>query len=119
MPHTKFDSPGFFASLDAVRHSRRMTWKDIAEKSGVSASTLTRLSQGKKPDVDTLSALCNWASLSSNDYTKSTQDSKKDTLNTITMCLRADPKLSIEAATAIDALVKSLYEKLRSEEANN
>ena len=43
--------------MDSERRSRRFTWKDVAAESDVSASTLTRLSQGRQPDVNSLAAL--------------------------------------------------------------
>ena len=56
----QFDVASLHAALDSERVSRRITWKDVSAASGVSASTLTRLSQGKRPDVDSLAALTAW-----------------------------------------------------------
>ena len=53
----RFDVAALHAALDSERRSRRLTWKDVAAQSGVSASTLTRLSQGRQPDVNSLAAL--------------------------------------------------------------
>ena len=47
----RFDVTALHAAMDSERRSRRLTWKDVAAQSGVSASTLTRLSQGRQPDV--------------------------------------------------------------------
>ena len=54
---TQFDVSALQAALDGERIARGLTWKDVAIESGVSASTLSRLSQGKRPDVDSLTAL--------------------------------------------------------------
>ena len=43
--------------------ARQCTWKRVAEESGVSATTLTRISQGKRQDVDSLAALSAWSGL--------------------------------------------------------
>ncbi len=45
MPKGQFDAEAFYAALDSQRQSRRMTWKQVAEESGISASTLTRMAQ--------------------------------------------------------------------------
>ena len=50
--HGRFDSQGFYDALDATRRSRNLNWKQVAAQSGVSASTLTRMAQGRRPDVD-------------------------------------------------------------------
>ena len=59
----RFDGDAFFAALDGERQARRCTWKRVAQESGISASTLTRISQGKRPDVDSLAALSAWSGL--------------------------------------------------------
>ena len=47
-----FDSDAFYSALDAARRAQNLNWKEVAAQSGVSASTLTRMAQGKRPDVD-------------------------------------------------------------------
>ena len=59
----RFDGDAFYAALDGERQARQFTWRRVAEESGVSASTLTRISQGKRPDVDSLAALSAWSGL--------------------------------------------------------
>jgi transcriptional regulator with XRE-family HTH domain len=49
-----FDTAAFYDALDSVRQARRLNWKQVAGDSGVSASTLTRMAQGRRPDVDGL-----------------------------------------------------------------
>ena len=58
-----FDSDAFYAALNAARLARQKTWKDVAEEAGVNASTLSRIGQGAKPDVNGLAALLSWSSL--------------------------------------------------------
>lgn len=65
-----FDADAFYAALNGVRHSRKRNWKQVAAESGVSASTLTRMAQGKRPDVDGLAALAAWSGLEVDDYVR-------------------------------------------------
>ena len=58
-----FDAEGFFSALDATRQERSLTWKQVSNQAKVSASTLTRMGQGRRPDVDSLAALANWSAL--------------------------------------------------------
>ena len=119
MGQSQFDAEGFFSALDAVRISRKLTWKDVASKSGVSASTLTRMAQGRRPDVDSLAALTDWAELDANRFLQSRKTQKKDcseeALERVTALFRADPNLSKQAATAIETTLKVLYGQLREE----
>jgi len=112
----QFDSDGFFAALDAARQDRRATWKEVADESGVSASTLTRMAQGKRPDIDGLAALTAWAGLTADQFVRFKRTPKKDTdtMKKITTYLRSDPNLSREAAGALEELVKATYARLRA-----
>ena len=57
----KFDNKAFNLVLDTVRGSKGMNWKQVAEESGVSASTLCRVMMGKNPDADSLTKLVHWS----------------------------------------------------------
>lgn len=109
-----FDSEAFYAALDAVRQARHLNWKQVAAESGVAASTLTRMAQGKRPDVDGLAALCAWSGLDADEYVRSNEERPEvGTLAMISTYLRSDRNLTPESATALDELVKATYERLR------
>jgi transcriptional regulator with XRE-family HTH domain len=110
-----FDTGGFYEALDAARQSKRLTWKQVAAESGVSASTLTRMAQGKRPDVDGLAALAAWSGLSADSYVRSDKARPSpEPLALISTYLRGDKNLSPEAAVALDELIKATYERLRT-----
>lgn len=110
-----FDAEGFYASLDAHRSSLGITWKKLAEKAGVSASTLTRMGQGKRPDVDTLAALAAWSGIDAKKFYKSAQPIREraDTLAEITTLLRADTTLGKDGSAMMERMIKSLYSEMR------
>jgi len=113
-----FDADAFFAALDGVRATRKLNWRQVAQGAQVSPSTLTRLAQGKRPDVDSLAALVGWANLDANDFVRRSQsarasDEEAPPLAMISTFLRGDRNLSAEAADAIDKVVKAAYEALR------
>jgi transcriptional regulator with XRE-family HTH domain len=112
-----FDAEAFFEALDAVRQARRLNWKQVAGESGVSASTLTRMAQGKRPDVDGLAALCAWSGLDADDYVRTDEDRPQpEPLAMISTYLRSDRNLSPEAAEALDQLIRVTYERFRKKE---
>lgn len=117
MEKAQFDAEGFYAALDAQRASRKLLWKKVAEESGVSASTLTRIAQGKRPDVDSLAALLTWAGLSADSFVRSVNNAKQETepLAQMVTYLRADKNLSSEGAAALEAVIRATYERLRRE----
>jgi transcriptional regulator with XRE-family HTH domain len=112
-----FDADAFFEALDAARIARKLNWKQVAEAAGVSASTLTRMSQGKRPDVDSLAALVAWSGLSADTFVvgRQTSGSRAEPLAMISTYLRSDKHLSPEAAKALDAVIKATYERLRGD----
>ena len=114
--HGRFDSQGFYDALDATRRSRNLNWKQVAAQSGVSASTLTRMAQGRRPDVDGLAALASWSGLKADDFVRSdAHQGEPEPLAMISTYLKSDPHLTPEAADALDQLVKATYERMRKD----
>ena len=107
-----FQNEAFCAALNAHRLSKLMTWKQVAEESGVSASTLTRMMQGKRPDVDGLAALLVWSGLKAEDFLGPDQGNRAETLAQMTALLRADPKLNEPSKVALEVVLRSTYERL-------
>lgn len=111
-----FLSEAFYKALDGQRHAKNLTWKKVAEQAGVSASTLTRIAQGKRPDVDTMASLCKWSGLNADDFvSREGVRGEAEPLAQILAHLRADKNISPEGATAIEAMIKSAYEQFRTE----
>lgn len=110
-----FDSGAFYEALDSARQAKNLTWKQVASESGVSASTLTRMAQGRRPDVDGLAALAAWSGLLADDFVRSEGErAEPETLSVISTYLRADKNLTAEAAGALDDVIRATYEHLRS-----
>ena len=109
----RFDSNAFYAALNAARLSRQKTWKEVAEEAGVNASTLSRIGQGAKPDVNGLAALLAWSNLKAEMFIRGTDQHEPEPIAKITALLRADPKLSPTNAKLIEEIVISTYQKLR------
>jgi transcriptional regulator with XRE-family HTH domain len=112
----QFDVEALHAALEGERIARGLNWKDVSAQSGVSASTLSRLAQGKRPDVDSLTALTRWMGLSADRFMGVPVQGfgGASPLAQISTILRDDPNLNKEAATALDQLIKSTYARLRS-----
>lgn len=113
-----FDNGAFFSALDAHRSSKKLTWKQVAEQSGVSASTLTRIAQGRRPDVDSLAALTSWSGLNADDYVRDPAERQKEqpeTLAVISTYLRADPNLTPEGAVALEEVIRATYTRIKKD----
>lgn len=112
-----FDADAFYAALDGVRHRRKLNWRQVAAEPGVSASTRTRMAQGKRPDVDGLAALVAWSGLDADTYLRASGDGEErpeqEPLAMISPYLRADRNLSADAASALEQVIKITYDQLR------
>lgn len=117
MQKEHFDTDAFYAAIDAQRQAQKLTWKQVANQTGVSASTLTRMAQGKRPDVDGLAALLAWSGLNMNQFISSQEIERHEVepLAMISTYLRSDPHLSPESAKALDELIKATYQHFRKD----
>jgi len=68
MTPKRFNVGKFHAMLDQRRTALGMDWKQVAQETGVTAATLTRMGQGKKPDADNLARLCWWTGFNLRDF---------------------------------------------------
>jgi transcriptional regulator with XRE-family HTH domain len=110
----QFDQGAFYASIDGERRARGLTWKRVAEEAGVSASSLSRISRGRRPDVDTLAALTVWGGLDANNFIEglSSGSEERPASSTIAAYLYRDPRLSSEAAAALSDILAISYARL-------
>ena len=72
--------------------------------------------QDKRPDVDTLAALCKWSGLSADDFIAYDEvAARPEPLAEIVGHLRADKNLKPEGAQAIEVMIRAAYEQFRKE----
>ena len=101
----------------------------IAEEIGeISASTLSRIEQGKMPDLDTFMRLCDWLEVTPEQFfeTNGEENSVQNnvqrpilsptmsTTEAIEVHLRADRELDPETAEALANMVKAAYNAISS-----
>lgn len=107
------DMDAFIAQLRARRGSTGLQ-KLAKELGGVSASTLSRIENGKKvPDMVIYLRLCEWMGVQPDTFFRTPNSSPKppvDTPQIIEAHLRADKKLDEQTALAIAHLVRTAYE---------
>src|SRR5438309_3280256 len=110
-----FDGEAFFRAIQATVEARSKNWKQVSAETGVSASTLTRMAQGRNPDAASLAALAAWAGLNPSDFVSAPyKGSRPEAIAQISRLLRSDPNLNAESATALEAIMKAAYEQLRT-----
>jgi transcriptional regulator with XRE-family HTH domain len=65
---TTVDVVGLHAALDAAREGRGWSCRQLARELGLSASTMSRLANGQKPDVDAFAAMVAWLRADANKF---------------------------------------------------
>ncbi|MDQ4125725.1 MAG: helix-turn-helix domain-containing protein [Actinomycetota bacterium] len=116
MPEPVLDVAALYGALDERRRSRGLSWRVLASEAGVSASTLTRMAQGRRPDVDSFAALTGWLGQSADLFLRrSPTDSvaEEEPLAVISTLLRARKDLSPASVDAIEEIVRAAYDRFR------
>ena len=107
-----FDFDAYYRALSATVAARDISWKKVSEQTGVSQSTLSRMSKGRHPDAASLTALAAWSGINPVDFT-SAQKHDPEPVVTVSRLLRADPNLDEPSAEALAAIITTAYERLR------
>jgi len=110
--HFEFDA--FLSAVEAERKARKMSWRQIGKETGISPSSLTRLAQGKRLDIDGLIALSSWAGVEMERYytNERVEPAVSDTVHEMAALLRGDPNLTPQDAEHLENLLRSSYEFL-------
>jgi transcriptional regulator with XRE-family HTH domain len=66
----ELDTAALSAAILTVSQHRKISLRDVAAETGLSPSTLTRLSQGQKPDADALLTLLVWLNADADRFTR-------------------------------------------------
>jgi len=111
------DVAALYAALDEQRKAKNLSWRQVAKEAGVSPSTLTRMGQGKRPDVDSFAALIQWLGVPAEHFIRGSGKHKKvhepDTLTVISTFLRAGKELTPKSADALQDIISAAFKALR------
>jgi transcriptional regulator with XRE-family HTH domain len=118
MPRAQVDVPGLYAALDAARTSRKLSWRQVAGEVGISPSTMTRLANGHRPDVDAFAALVRWLNLPAesfmSDGAQSTED-EPELLAQLAPLLRARRDLTAKDVTYLEEVIGAAVRRFAAE----
>lgn len=113
----EFDAEGFYSALDRSVRSRKVTWKDVSNQTGVSQTTLTRMAQGRRPDAASLAVLSAWAGINPANFVpgQMPQHTSAQTLEKVALLFRQDAQLSPVAAQKLEQIVETAYHAFKAE----
>ncbi|MBA2391170.1 MAG: helix-turn-helix transcriptional regulator [Ktedonobacteraceae bacterium] len=107
-----FDAQRFAAQIRTKRGTRSLR-SIVGELEGVSLSTLSRIENGKMPDMKTFLSLCDWLDALPDDFMTIQlipQEPEKSILEQIALLLRMDATLDLEITKALIVLLHRIIE---------
>jgi transcriptional regulator with XRE-family HTH domain len=111
------DVEGLCEALDAKRRAESLSWRDVATAIGVSASTLTRMTQGASPDVEGFGKMVRWLGVSADNFISRPRGraSKKqeELLVVVSRHLRASKELDPKSAKALEGIIEAAYKQVK------
>jgi transcriptional regulator with XRE-family HTH domain len=110
MAERLIDVDAVIAALDSERRAKNLSWRQVAKAAGVSASTLTRMQQGKSPDVNTFTALSRWLNIPAENFYSYRVHSTRtpdDPMAVVSTLLRGQRKMNPKALAALQELVNA------------
>ncbi len=115
MPETTIDVEALYAALDAKRQEEDWSWRELARNHKISPSTLTRMAQGKRPDVDTFATLLRWLGMSADAFMRPTQKKTKeaDPVAMASSYFRAARNIDPKVAEAMEDIIKAAYRHMK------
>src|SRR5580700_10052607 len=116
MPQDLIHVDALIAALDSERKARQLSWRQLAKEAGVSPSTLTRMQQGKSPDVNTFSALTRWLGTPAERFYADQSNHiavHNDPMAVVSTLLRGHKKMNPKALAALQELVNAAFKLSR------
>lgn len=108
---SQFDFAGFYKALSATVKARDTNWKTVSEQTGISQTTLSRMSKGRQPDAESLTALSAWSGLNPVDFLADSPKQAREPIAMMTKLLREDPNLDSAGTEALEAIIKAAYDR--------
>ena len=116
--HLQFDFLGFYKALSATVAARNTKWKEVSEQTGISQTTLSRMAKGRQPNAESLTALSAWSGLNPADFMAGPKF-EREPIAMVTKLLREDPNLDSAGADALDAIIKTAYDRFKRKSSGN
>jgi transcriptional regulator with XRE-family HTH domain len=112
MTEARVDVEALVAALDAQRKAKGLSWRKLALEVGIQPSTLTRMNQGKNPDVNTFTKLVDWLGMLAEDFVVRGTGAAKpspEPVAVVSTLLRGKKDISPGAMKALQELVDAAY----------
>ncbi|WP_410580166.1 helix-turn-helix domain-containing protein [Amycolatopsis sp. lyj-108] len=123
MARTTVDVNALHTALDATRDAKGLSWRQLAKEIGVSPSTMSRLANDLKPDVNAFAAMVTWLGVSADTFIVNEDQLKKQRkeelplLAEVSPLLRARSDLNKEDVEHLEELIGSAVKRFATDRA--
>lgn len=109
--------------MDAARSEADLSWRQVAKELGVSASTISRMAQGLRPDVTAFAAMTTWLRMPAEAFYENADrsDAEPDLVASLGPLLRARSDLTERDVSYLEDVIAAAARRFKSEreEASN
>lgn len=112
------DVKSLHAALDAARAERGLSWRQLAKEIGVSASTISRMANGLKPDVTAFAAMTTWLRMPAETFYRTSAPETEDEpelLASLVPLLRARRDLTAGEVTYLEEVIGAAARRFHAE----
>jgi len=112
------DVKALHAALDAARTEKGLSWRQLAKELDISASTISRMANGLKPDVTAFAAMTSWLRMPAEDFYRgpgTAADEEPELVAALAPLLRARKDLSEQDVAYLEDLIGAAARRFRSE----
>lgn len=112
------DVKALHAALDAARGEKGLSWRQLAKDIGVSASTISRMANGLKPDVTAFAAMTTWLRMPAERFYVTAapeRDEEPELLASLVPLLRARRDLAEGEVAYLEEIIGAAARRFRAE----
>jgi transcriptional regulator with XRE-family HTH domain len=106
------------AALDAARTEKNLSWRQLAKELGVSASTISRMANGYKPDVTAFAAMTTWLRMPAETFyvtSESASGEEPELVASLVPLLRARNDLTEQDVDYLEEVIAAAARRFRAE----
>ena len=108
--------PQLGPTLRAARRKQQLSLRDLADLTGVSLNTLSRVERGQMPDLKNYQRIVEWLELSADTFLEADDPgTTPDTLDLVLRHFRSDTALTPQAVEEISSTVAEMYRRLTAQ----
>lgn len=111
------DVKSLHAALDAARERQDLSWRQLAKELRVSASTISRMTQGLRPDVTAFAAMTTWLRMPAEDFYVGAESptEEPDLVASLGPLLRARSDLTEKDVSYLEDVIAAAAKRFQSE----